>query len=139
MGIDNGVGSVGIAPNAIIMPIKVLDSENFGALDQINGGIVFAVNRGAKVINMSLASREKSLVLLEDALNFAATHDVLVVAAVGNEASNTPMYPAWYDQTMAISATNPKDNFWGLSNWGEWVDISAPGETVWSTWWKKGG
>ena len=121
------------------MPIKVLDSENFGALDQINEGIVFAVNRGAKVINMSLASREKSLVLLEDALNFAATHDVLVVAAVGNEASNTPMYPAWYDQTMAVSATNPKDNFWGLSNWGEWVDISAPGETVWSTWWKKGG
>ncbi len=135
MGLNNGSGSVGIAPGASIMPIKVLNSANSGTWDAVAAGIVYAVDHGAKVINMSLAGTTSALALI-DALDYAVAHSVLMVAATGNGASNTPQYPAWYDQTMAVAATNTTDAFYTLSTYGDWVDISAPGVTVWSTYWK---
>ncbi len=132
---NNGVGSTGIAPGVNVMPIKVLDARLNGSWATAAAGIVYAADHGAQIINMSLAGVISSQAL-QDALNYAAARNVLLVAAAGNGASNTPLYPAYHDQVLAVSATNAADQAWTLSTHGPWVDVSAPGATVWSTLWQ---
>ncbi len=132
--IDNGVGIAGIAGAAAILPVKVLNSANNGYWSDIISGITWAVDHGADVINLSISGPVDHPDLLP-ALQYAAAHDVLVVAAMGNSGSSTPVYPAYYNETFAVGATTAADERWSLSNYGSHMDVVAPGATVYSTLW----
>jgi hypothetical protein len=132
--INNGQGIVGMSPAAWIMPLKVLNYQNVGFWSHVVSAIVYAVDNGAKVINLSLGGSILYMSLI-DALQYAVNHDVLVVAAAGNAATNEPFFPAYFDTTFSVAATTAQDVRWSISNYGNHLDISAPGGTVYSTWW----
>lgn len=132
--INNGVGIVGIAPGISVLPVKVLNAANSSDWATISAGIVFAADHGARVINLSLGGLASSETLLS-AIRYAAGKGILVVAAAGNYSSDAPFYPAYYEETFAVSATNRSDQRASYSNFGPAVDIAAPGDDVWSTYW----
>ena len=129
---NNGMGVAGAAWNARIMPVKVLDSEGAGTDGDIADGIVWAVDHGAEVINLSLGGPGSSSVL-EDAVEWATSHGVVVVAAAGNEATSEPSYPAAIPNVVAVGATDPAGDLVSFSNFGSWVDLVAPGTDIIST------
>ena len=131
---NNGQGMAGIAPGVSVMPVKVLNASNSGTWADIAAGIVFAVDQGADIINLSLGGPIGSAIL-EDAIEYAAAHGVLMVTGSGNTGTNAPFYPAYYPQTVAVGATTRSDEVWGLSNYGDAVDLTAPGVDIWSTLW----
>ena len=132
--INNGQGIVGIAPNVKIMPVRVLNNFGQGNWGNWASGIVYAVDNGAKVINLSLGSTVFSQIGY-DAIRYAYDHGIVVVAAAGNNGNAGPFYPASWDETIAVGATDQNDNVWSLSNHGAYVDLSAPGWSIWSTNW----
>lgn len=131
---NNNLGYAGIDWNCKLMILKVLDDTGFGYYSWWADAIYYAVDNGANVINMSLAGDNYSA-LLEDAVNYAYTNNVMVVAATGNN-NSTIQYPAKYANSLAIGATNSQDNranpfFWGGgSNFGPEIDLVAPGDRI---------
>ncbi len=123
---NNNMGVAGVAYNATIMPVKVLDSRGSGGFDDIADGIYYAVDNGADVINMSLGGGS-SLSILEDAVNYAWNNGVVVVCAAGNEDTSAPSYPAAYVNSISVSATTSIDTLASYSNYGSTIDIAAPG------------
>lgn len=123
---NNNTGVAGVAFNATIMPIKVLNWRGSGTYDDIADGIYFATTAGADVINMSLGG-PTSLTILEDAVNEAWSSGVVVVCAAGNENSDVPSYPAAYENAISVSATTSLDTLASYSNYGDTIDIAAPG------------
>jgi serine protease len=123
---NNDMGVAGIAYNATIMPVKVLNAKGSGTWDQVADGIYYATDHGADIINLSLGGTETSTTL-ENAVNDAWENGVVVVCAAGNDGLSSPHYPAYYDNSIAVSATNYLDEKADYSTYGDWVDISAPG------------
>ncbi len=131
---SNGLGTTGLAPNVSILPVKVLSAAKSGTWANVALGIRYAADHGARVINLSLGGTTPSTALL-DAIRYALNKGALVVAAAGNQSSSAPFYPAYYEEVVAVSATDEYDAYWSISNYGSWVDISAPGSSIWSTYW----
>ena len=132
--INNSQGIVGIAPNVKIMPVRVLNNFGQGNWGDWASGITYAVDNGAKVINLSFGSTAFSQ-MGYDAVRYAYDHGIVVVAAAGNNGNTGPFYPANWVETIAVSATDNNDNVWSMSNHGAYVDVSAPGWAIWSTNW----
>ena len=130
-GIGNG-GVVGVAPEVGIYAVKVLDKDGGGTYVMVANGIVNAANSGAPVISMSLGGSASSKVL-EDAVKYAQGKGALIVAAMGNDASEEPSYPAAIPGVMAVGATNVRDRQASFSNFGKHISVSAPGEDILST------
>ncbi|MEJ5249504.1 MAG: S8 family peptidase [Caldilinea sp.] len=130
--LNNGAGAAGVCPQCTILPVKVLDSGNKGTWGTVAAGIYYAVDQGARVINLSLGATASSKTL-ERAIQYAEEHDVIVVAAAGNAASETPFYPAALPYVIAVGATTAQDVLWPLSNTGEHIDLTAPGHRIYST------
>jgi subtilisin family serine protease len=132
---DNGIGVIGVAPDATIMPVRVLDDVGAGWDSQIAKGIRYAVDNGADVINMSLGGYFFSS-LMRDAVEYAHESDVTVVAAAGNEfIYSIASFPAGYPSVISVAAAERESlgetkTWW--SNWGN-ADFLAPGEEVLST------
>ena len=84
--------------------------------------------RPVKVINMSFGNTV-STTLMHDAIRYADAAGVVLVAATGNESDNTLLYPAAYDETIAVGATNENDDLASFSSYGENIDIVAPGKS----------
>lgn len=120
------------APAATILPVRVLDSDGRGNLYLIVEAIEYAVFNGARVINLSLGSTFDSA-LLADALAFAEQRKVVVVAAAGNLNSDVPQYPAAYDNVIGVAAVTPDSTRMDGSNYGAWVDLAAPGLSIYSS------
>lgn len=131
-GANNGIGMLGVCPGCSIIPVKVLDQYNQGTWGNVAAGILFAVDAGANVINLSLGG-QSTIQAVEDAIRYATQNNVLVVAAVGNGRSNVPFYPAAMAEVVGVAATRNDDTRWSLSNFGSFVEISAPGYAVYST------
>jgi type VII secretion-associated serine protease mycosin len=131
---NNSEGIAGAAWKGGIIPVKVLDQDGLGTDADIAAGITWATDNGAAVMNLSFGGPAESQVL-EDAVNYALSQDVVVVASAGNEGASLPSYPAAYDGVLAVSATDRSGTFAYFSNWGWWVDISAPGMFITSTYW----
>lgn len=134
---DNTIGVVGVAPNAQLFGVKVLNSAGSGYVSDIISGIEWSVNNNMQVINMSLGLTSH-VQALQDAVNAADNAGVVVVAAAGNSgdgnaATNNVNYPAKYNSTLAISATDSADRIATFSSDGIEVDIAAPGVNVYST------
>ena len=129
---NNGVGIAGVAPLVRLLNVKVLNDSGSGSWSGVASGIVWAADNGAQVISMSLGGSGGSQAV-EDAVNYAWAKGVVVCAAAGNSASSTPSYPAFYANCIAVAATDQNDNKASFSNFGDWVDIAAPGVSIYST------
>jgi len=120
-----------IAPECRLMNVKVADDIGRCEASTAARGIIWAVNHGAKVINMGFCV--ESSPDLEQAINYAWSQGAVIVAAAGNEGKSTPVYPAYYANCLAVAATNVNDSLALLSNHGDWVDVAAPGFNIYST------
>jgi thermitase len=129
---NNQQGIAGMAPKAKIYAVRVLDENGEGTLDKVASGIVDAADHGAKVINLSLGSSQ-SAQTLKDAIDYAWNKGAVVVAAAGNDGTSAPTYPAYYNQVLAVAATDNNDHKADFSNYGKWVDVAAPGVDITST------
>lgn len=132
---NNGIGTVGIAPNAKILPVKVLDASGSGTTSGVVNGILWAAGRNVDAINLSLGSTEDDDVL-RTAVQYAVNRGTAVVAAVGNDrTSGSPvMFPAAYSEVIAVSAVNYYGDIASFSSVGSYVDVAAPGEDIVSSW-----
>lgn len=134
---NNGSGYAGIDWNCKLLICKVTDDSGFGYYSWWTDAIYYAVSRGATVINMSLGGTTYSSTL-EDAINYAHSNGVVVVAAMGNNNSSLANYPAAYTKTVAVGSTDPDDTrsnpfFWSTSsgsNYGNHIDVVAPGNYI---------
>lgn len=122
-----------MAPDARILPIRVLDPHGRGNSFDVAAALEWAVLQGADVINLSLGSETDSR-LLRDAVQWTNDQGVLVVAAAGNNESSAPHFPAAYGPAIAVTgvdASNVKASFANFSS--EWVDVAAPAVGITST------
>ncbi|MBR9885262.1 MAG: S8 family serine peptidase [Oceanospirillales bacterium] len=129
---NNGVGTAGVAYDACVMPVKVLDDRGSGSFADIAEGIYWAVDNGAQVINMSLGvSADYGVTsdeVMDAALNYAYAQDVTVVVAAGNDGNpNLVSYPAIYGTTIAVGATGWDNGIAPYSNGGTGLTLVAPG------------
>lgn len=126
---NNTIGAAGIAYNVSLMPIKVLGANGSGTIGAIADGIRWAADHGAHVINMSLGTDANPIFLtaLQDAVEYAAARGVVIVAASGNAAGATPMYPAAYPEVIAVGASKYNRQLAPYSNRGN--ELCAPGGT----------
>jgi thermitase len=131
---NNATGVAGVASGASIMPVKVLRANGSGKDSTVAAGMRWAIDRGARIINMSFSGAEVSPILTE-AVAYAQSRNVVLVVAAGNESSASPTYPAATDPVIAVAATDQQDRRANYSNYGDWIDIAAPGTGIWSTYW----
>ncbi len=127
----NHIGLTGLAYDAKIMPVRVLNANGEGEASTIAEGVRFAVKHGAKVINLSLEFSAEvnasDIPELIDAIHYAIHHGVLVVAAAGNEGSETIPYPARQKGVVAVGATTEHGCLANYSNYGPGITLVAPG------------
>jgi thermitase len=129
---NNGLGTAGLGYNSSIMNVKVLGDDGSGAYSWITNGIIWAADNGARVINMSLGGGSASSTL-EAAINYAWSKGVVIVASAGNAGTSTPVYPGYYNNVISVAATDSYDRLTSWSTYGEWVDVAAPGSSIYST------
>jgi subtilisin family serine protease len=136
---NNGLGISGVAQHCKIMPIRAGFSirnggTTYGAFenDDISNSIVFAASNGADVISMSFGGSDKSIVI-EDAVKYAVSKNVTLVAAAGNEHSDQKSYPAAYNDVISVGAIDQDSKRAVFSNYGTWIDVMAPGVGILST------
>ncbi len=130
---NNGLGVAGVAYNASIMPVKVLDAEGSGTATALANALYWAADNGADVINMSLswAPGYNPGSTVENAIAYAYNQGVTIVAAAGNDETGTVCYPAAYDDyVIAVGATRYDEQRAYYSNWGSSLDVVAPGGDV---------
>ena len=132
---NNSIGYAGVDWHCKLMIIKGLDSANHGYYSWWADGITYATDNGAKVINLSLEGTSSS-VTLQDAITYAYSNKVTVVACMGNYNSVAPSYPAACSNVIAVGATNAHDCrvnpfFWGGgSDFGPNISVVAPGNYI---------
>lgn len=126
---NNGTGQAGVCWRCSLMPIKVLDASGTGSTADLAAGIVWAVDRGAHVISMSLGGPGATQTL-EDAVDYAVDKGAVVVAAAGNSGNSELNYPAAFEGVISVAGTTPTDELYSWSNFGPWVKVAAPGCNV---------
>ncbi|HWP31348.1 MAG TPA: S8 family serine peptidase [Fimbriimonadales bacterium] len=131
---NNGVGIAGVSYNCSIVAVKSMGSDGTGTVADVSEGITWSwQNGGAHVINLSLGTFTPSSTL-ESAVNNAWNNNVIIAAAAGNHGTPVPFYPAFYDNCIAVAASDQSDNKASFSAFGTWVDVGAPGVDIFSCW-----
>ncbi len=128
---QNGLGIAGVSWLALIMPLRVRGGLGAGSHQELYDGFIYAVNNGARIINYSASGPHSNI--KKAAVDYAASHDVLVVSCSGNNNTGTAQYPAAYSNVIAVGATNITDQRASNSNYGDYLDLSAPGVDILST------
>jgi len=129
--INNSLGISGIA-QARIMAEKGFSSNGIGYEDDLANAIIHATDQGANIISCSWGGNTESQ-LIHDAIEYATNAGALVIAAAGNTGTNEKHYPAAYPEVIAVTATNKKDKPASFTTYGNWVDLAAPGTSIYST------
>jgi thermitase len=119
-----------IAPECQLMNVKVADDAGRCEPSVVATGIIWAVDHGAKVINMSLSM--KASPDLEEAVDYAWSQGAILITAAGNKGSSDPSYPAYYVNCLAVAGINQNNSLALLSSYGDWVDVAAPGFNIYS-------
>jgi subtilisin family serine protease len=138
---DNGVGVTGVDWQVSLMPVRVLDGSGSGSSANVTAGLAYACSHGASIVNASLGGTGYSSAM-RDAI--AACPNTLFVVAAGNDGVNddtVPHYPCNYGappdnlaNVICVGATDRNDTLASFSNFGQSVDLAAPGVDVQSTW-----
>ncbi|KGX90614.1 S8 family peptidase [Pontibacillus marinus] len=129
---NNSTGIAGMAPNTEIIAVRALDQNGSGSLDDIADAITYSADVGAEVINLSLGC-DCSTTTLQNAVNYAWNSGSTLVAAAGNDGVSTTFEPASYSNVIAVGAVDQNDQVASFSNYGTWVDVTAPGVDIAST------
>jgi subtilisin family serine protease len=132
---DNNVGIAGVCWNSEIMPVRVgYKSGGSGLIDIVGAaaGLEYAADNGAHIISMSWGGGSVTY-LIWDAINYSYSKGAILIAAAGNYNTDWKHYPAAYDKVIGVGATDHNDSKAGFSNYGSWVDVSAPGVNIYST------
>lgn len=129
--VNNGIGVAGLA-QVKLMVEKCFNSTGSGNEDDCANAIIHAVDQGAKILSLSWGDYEDSS-LIRDAIEYAYNQGVLIVAAAGNDHISEKVYPAAYDEVIAVTATTQSDRPAVFSNFGDWVELAAPGVSIYST------
>ncbi len=122
----------GIAPAAYLLPVKVMDDNGKGNSFAVIEGIVYAVDRGAKIINLSIGTDADSKILRE-AIDYAIKKGAVVIAAAGNDGEEKTLLPAGYQDVICVGAIDGSKNHAPFSNYGDKIDVVAPGVAVYTT------
>ncbi len=130
---NDGAGIAGVCWNCKIMPVKVMQVSGSANYSDITAGIWYAAKKGAKVINLSLGGYSYSNAMREAVQAAVNTYGAVVVGGAGNDNLSTPFYPAAYDEVIAVAGTTNTDTKAAFSDYGSWVDLSAPGEAITTT------
>ena len=129
---NNNDGIAGMSWNSKLMPIKAIGADGAGSAVDIAQGIYWATDHGADVINLSVGNYTSSAAL-KDACRYAYDRNVVLVAASGNDATDKASYPAAYDEVLAVAAVDHRRQRADFSNFGDYVDVAAPGVDIPST------
>lgn len=131
---NNNVGVAGTCPGCQLLIGKVLDNTGAGTTSDATEGITWAADNGAKVISMSFGTNDpQSALLYNQAVSYAISKGAVVVAAAGNDGSTQLNYPAAAPGVVAVAAITNTDAKASYSNYGSWVQIAAPGDSILST------
>jgi type VII secretion-associated serine protease mycosin len=133
----NGIGVAGLAPKALILPVRVLDRTGSGTNAGVANGIIWAAQHGAHVINLSLGTTSSDTAM-KSAVAYAESRNVVVVAAAGNNPcqflfGSPTTYPAAYAGVLGVGAITSSRTVASYSSCGSWVDVVAPGSGIIST------
>jgi len=134
----NGIGIAGVAFETLILPIKVLDQDQYGYYTWWASGFYYATDLGVRVINLS-AGGENYSAALHTAVRYAYDRGVVICTSMMNFDNAVPYYPAAFSETFAVGATNDEDRradpfIWGGgSSYGDHIDLVAPGNGLIST------
>lgn len=140
---NDGFGVAGVAWKNRIMPLVVLNSSNAATYADIADAIIYAADHGAKVINISIGGSTSSATL-QNAINYAWNKGLVIAASAMNYSSSAPYYPAAADNVLAVGATDQYDKLASFSDYGSWIDVVAPGVSIYTTqngggyWWVQG-
>ena len=115
-----------------VLPVKVLDQTGAGSTYSVAQGIIWAADHGAKVMNLSLGNYADSG-FLHDAIQYAYDKDVALIAASGNDNTEQPGFPAAYPEVFAVAASDSQNEKAPFSNYGDYIDVTAPGVSIAST------
>ncbi len=127
---NNGLDIAGVCWDTKIMAVKFINEYNIGYLSDAIASLYYATHNGADVTSNSWGGGSYSQ-SLQDAINHAYSQGVVTVAAAGNYNSSDPcFYPAGHDNVIAVGATDSYDNKASFSNYGDWVELSAPGQDI---------
>lgn len=130
---DNGVGVASVGRNLRVMPLRILDQYGRGSISGLLDALAYATEKGVRVINLSLVTTTSSATL-HDSIRAVASQGILIVAAAGNAgASVTNYFPAAWPEVFTVAATDNADKVTLFSNYGEAVDVGAPGSLILST------
>jgi thermitase len=140
----NGKGVIGTCPNCKIMPLKVIDSTGAGTVTSITSGIYYAIDNGAKVINLSLGAAGISSQSMRSAIALAVSRNIIVVASGGNcggsnfaqngcSYQNEPVFPALDQNVIAVASIDRAGARSSFSNSNDYISVTAPGSSILST------
>ena len=129
--LNNSIGVAGLA-QVRIMAEKALTHNGAGYDDDLAKAIIHAADQGARIISCSWGSNGESQ-LLHDAVQYATNAGALVVAAAGNSGTKKRHYPAAYPEVISVTATDENDRPAAFTTYGDWVDLAAPGTSIFST------
>lgn len=129
---NNAVGVAGVNWNGAIMPLRISDTAGWGTYSAMAQAIIYAVDHGVRIINLSFGGTSYSSTL-QSAVDYAWSKNAVVFASAGNANSSVMQYPAACNHVIAVAATDSADNRSSFSSFGSWVDVSAPGSSVYST------
>ncbi len=128
----DGVGISGVAPHARLVPVRVMDDQGRGHASDVARGIVWAVDHGAEVINLSLGG--PGTPSMQSAVDYALDHDVVVVAAAGNDGPDgDASFPGAFDGAIAVASYDRNGVVSSFSTRGTYVDVAAPGRSILSS------
>ena len=129
---NNITGVAGVAPNIKLLNLRAFDPSGYGEEDDVAAAILYAVQSGVKVINMSFGDASFSLVL-RDVIRYAYSRNVVLVGSSGNSGSTDPHYPSGYSEVISVGNSNYEDYVAPSSNYGSTLDLVAPGSLILTT------
>ena len=129
---NNGLGVAGVTWASRIMPLVAVDAQDYSAYSDIAASIQYAVDHGARVINVSIGGPNSSITL-QKAVDYAWSKGALVFASAMNEGVSARFYPAACAHAIAVGATDANDRLASFSNFGSWITLAAPGTGILST------
>ena len=129
---NNGIGVAGVTWDSRIMPLVVVDENDLAAYSDIAQAIQYAADHGVRVMNISIGGPAQSSTL-QSAVDYAWEKGALIFASAMNNGASDPSYPAACNHVMAVSATDINDHLASFSNYGSWIALSAPGDSILTT------
>jgi len=129
---NNGIGVAGVSWGSLIMPLVVVDSNNYAAYSDIAAAIQYAADRGVRIMNISVGGTDSSSAL-QSAVDYAWNKGALIFASAMNASTSAPYYPAACKHVVAVSASDNNDKLAAFSNFGNWITLAAPGTNILTT------